>query len=100
MHIPSRIDDDGYLGLAKDALKKWVRAFTPEIIFWNWGYDGTVGAYGDIGLTPELHALLALEIKKVAEEICSGRLIVVLCGGSRRDLARLIIPSMIATLAD
>ena len=100
VHVSSRIDDDSYLGLAKDALKKWVRAFTPEIIFWNWGYDGTVGAYGDIGLTPELHALLALEIKKVAEEICSGRLIVVLCGGSRRDLVRLIIPSMIATLAD
>ena len=100
VHVPSRIDDDGYLALVKDALKKWVKAFTPEIIFWNWGYDGTVGEYGDIGLTPELHALLASEIKKMAEEICSGRLIVVLCGGSRRDLARLIIPSMIAILAD
>lgn len=100
VHVPSRIDDDGYLSLANDALNKWVRAFKPEIIFWNWGYDGTVGEYGDIGLTPELHPLLASEIKKMADEICSGRLIVVLCGGSRRDLARLIIPSMIATLAD
>jgi acetoin utilization deacetylase AcuC-like enzyme len=64
VHIPSRIDDDGYLGLAKDALKKWVRAFTPEIIFWNWGYDGTVRAYGDIGLTPELHACWPWRSKK------------------------------------
>jgi len=100
VHVPSRIDDDDYLALAKDALKKWVRPFIPEIIFWNWGYDGTVGEYGDIGLTPELHTLLASEIKKLAGEICSGRLIVVLCGGSRRDLARLTIPSIIATLAD
>jgi len=100
VHVPSKIDDDDYLARAKDALKKLVKAFTPEINFWNWGYDGTVGEYGDIGLTPELHTRLASETKKTAEEICSGRLIVVLCGGSRRDLARLIIPSMIATLAD
>ena len=64
VHVPSRIDDDGYFALARDALKKWVRAFTPEIIFWNWGYDGTVGEYGDIGLTHQLHVQLALEIKK------------------------------------
>ena len=100
VHVPSRIDDGGYLALVKDALKKWVRAFAPEIIFWNWGYDGTVGEYGDMGLTHQLHAQLAMEIKKTAEAICNGRLIVILCGGSRRDLARLIIPSIIAVLAD
>ena len=100
VHVPLRIDDGGYLALARDALKKWIRAFAPEIIFWNWGYDGTVGEYGDMGLTHQLHAQLALEIKKTAEAICNGRLIVILCGGSRRDLARLIIPSIIAVLAD
>ena len=70
----------------------------PEIVFWNWGYDGTVGEYGDMGLSPEVHLKLAAQIKHVAEETCSGRLIIVLCGGSRRDLARSLIPQVIKTL--
>ena len=73
--------------------------FLPEIIFWNWGYDGTTGEYGDIGLTPGLHLQMARGIKELAGEICNGRLIVVLCGGSRRDLASSLIPRILEILA-
>ncbi|MCJ7593417.1 MAG: hypothetical protein MUO52_01415, partial [Desulfobacterales bacterium] len=59
---------------------------------------GTAGEYGDMGLGPGLHRGLALEIRKMAEEVCKGRLIVVLCGGARRDLATLLIPMVIETL--
>jgi acetoin utilization deacetylase AcuC-like enzyme len=99
IHVPGRMTDDGYLSLAVDAFNKWVMPFCPEILFWNWGYDGTVGEYGDMGLSPELHGRLALEIRKTAEVVCGGRLIVVLCGGSRRDLATALIPKVIETLA-
>jgi acetoin utilization deacetylase AcuC-like enzyme len=54
IHVPPRVSDGEYLSLVKNALTRWVRPFQPEIIFWNWGYDGTAGEYGDIGLTPEL----------------------------------------------
>jgi len=36
----------------------------------------------------------------VADQVLKGRLIVVLCGGSRRDLARYLIPEIIAVLAE
>jgi hypothetical protein len=53
-----------------------------------------------MGLTPDIHVQLASEIRKVAETLCSGRLVVVLCGGSRRDLASLLIPRVIEGLVN
>lgn len=100
VHIPFRVGDSDYLTLAKEAFYRWVKSFQPEIIFWNWGYDGTRGEYGDMGFSTELHLLLAIEIKKVAHELCNDRLIVILCGGSRRDLALLLIPQIIGALTD
>ena len=100
IQVPPKVTDSDYLGLAAEVLQKWVCPFKPEIIFWNWGYDGTIGEYGDIGLTPEFHIKLAKEIKEVAQEVCEGRLIVVLCGGGRRDLASFLIPRIIRVLID
>ena len=67
IHIPFRTEDEEYLTIARNAIEGWIGAFRPEIIFWNWGYDGTKGEYGDMGLTPELHVKLASEIRRVAE---------------------------------
>ena len=99
VEIKWKIDDDRYAEIVKSGFIDRAVRFEPECIFWNWGYDGTQGDYGDIGLTPGCHARLARELKGAAEQLCRGRLIVVLCGGSRRDLARLIIPQVIETLA-
>lgn len=99
IHVPPRVGDDEYLDIAMNGFEKWLKVFDPEMIFWNWGYDGTIGEYGDIGLTPEFHPRLASEVKKAAEEVCNGRLITVLCGGSGRDLATLLIPGIIEVLA-
>lgn len=99
VYVPSRTNDDEYFELAQKTFKKWFSMFEPEIIFWNWGYDGTIGEYGDIGLTPGFHQRLALEIKKVAEEVCHGRLIIVLCGGSSRALVTFLIPRIIEVLS-
>jgi len=100
IHVPFRVKDSSYLAIAKDTFQEWVKVFEPEIIFWNWGYDGTIGEYGDIGLSPELHLQMAREIRKLADEVCSGRLIIILCGGSRRDYAKLLIPQIITILLD
>jgi acetoin utilization deacetylase AcuC-like enzyme len=98
IHVPTRMSDLEYLTIAKEAFQRWFKAFVPEIIFWNWGYDGTEGEYGDMGLTPALHLKLAMEIKELTLEVCNGRLIIILCGGSRRDLALFLIPQIIRTL--
>ena len=99
VRVPWRISDDDYLHLVRQSFVLLATAFQPQCIFWNWGYDGTQGDYGDIGITPHLHTRLAEELKKTADQLCSGRLIVVLCGGSRRDLAHYLIPRVIQVLA-
>jgi len=99
IHVPPQVSDHEYRFLVIDKVHKWVRPFRPEIIFWNWGYDGTGGEYGDMGLTPEVHLKVARDIKMTAGELCDGRLVVVLCGGSRRDYAKLLIPAIIKILA-
>jgi acetoin utilization deacetylase AcuC-like enzyme len=100
VQVPWRTSDGEYLRLVRNSFLPEAKAFKPQAIFWNWGYDGTQGDYGDMGLSLNLHAQLAREIKRVADQTCQGRLIVVLCGGSRRDLARQIIPQVIRALAD
>jgi acetoin utilization deacetylase AcuC-like enzyme len=98
IQVPHRVIDEEYLEIVRNNFF-WVRAFQPEILFWNWGYDGTQGDYGDIGLTPDFHILLAKELKGMADKICRGRFIVVLCGGSRRDLATSLIPKLIEVIS-
>ncbi len=100
IHIPARVKDADYIALARKAFQRWVKIFHPQIIFWNWGYDGTEGEYGDIGLSPTLQVQLANEIRELARQVCDSRLIVVLCGGRRRDLASYLIPRVIAVLAN
>ena len=98
--IPGRLDDDLYIAMIQEALIKRVTPFRPEIIFWNWGYDGTVGDYGDQGLTARAHFGVAEMIKETAMALCGGREIVILCGGSRRDYAAMLIPRVIDILSD
>jgi acetoin utilization deacetylase AcuC-like enzyme len=100
IQVPVSLKDEEYIRLVKESFLARVRIFRPEILFWNWGYDGTQGEYGDIGLTPEVHILLARELRKIADEVCKGRLVIVLCGGSQRDLAHYLIPKIIEVLAE
>lgn len=99
VQVPWRVSDEEYLGLVRHGFRARAKSFQPQAIFWNWGYDGTRGEYGDIGLSPQVHARIAHELKGIADEVCQGRLVVVLCGGSRRDLACRLIPQLIRVLA-
>jgi len=99
VQVPWRVGDEAYVRMVREGFLPRAKAFQPEAIFWNWGYDGTQGEYGDIGISPGCHVQLARELKEATDEVCRGRLIVVLCGGSRRDLARSLIPQVIRVLA-
>jgi acetoin utilization deacetylase AcuC-like enzyme len=94
------INDKDYLQKIKTELLPPVKHFKPELIFWEFGYDATQGEYGDRGLTKDCHLEIARIIKSAADTICHGRLITILCGGSRRDLAAYIIPKIIAHMAE
>ena len=73
--------------------------FKPEIIFWEFGYDATKGDYGSKGLSPDCHTRIARIVARAADGVCQGRAVAILCGGSRRDIARYCIPKIINCLA-
>ena len=98
--IPHHTSDDYYLQKMRQVFVPAVTAFHPELIFWELGYDATRGEYGDKGLTRDCHLEFARIIKATADNVCQGRLITILCGGSGRALARYIIPRVIAHLAE
>lgn len=98
--IGYRVTDDEYLRLVEAEFVPRARDFRPEMIFWEFGYDNTIGDYGDIGLTPEAHVRIARVVKGCADEVCDGRLVVILCGGAEPDTATYAIPRIIRVLAD
>ena len=96
--IPWHTSDKEYLQKVAHEFAPRAHRFQPEVIFWNWGYDGTQGEYGDIGLSPDCHHKLAKLLKGVAEETSEGRLVAILCGGSSQALATYAIPHIIRCL--
>jgi len=70
------------------------------MIFWEFGYDNTLGDYGDIGLSKEVHLHLLELIKDVAEKVCGGKLVVILCGGSSSETLDYCIPKMIGIMSE
>jgi len=98
--IPYKTEDETYLAIFSKELISRVTAFNPEIIFWEFGYDATQGEYGDKGITRDCHIRLAMIVKGVADHICNGRLITILCGGSSREIAACVIPRIIRCFAD
>jgi len=92
--------DQAYLEAAISAFAPRVRSFGPEILIWYFGFDGHRGDYGDLGLAAACYQGLVGLVLALAEEVCEGRLLVVLGGGSRTDLAMMLIPPLIARLAE
>ncbi len=97
--IPYPTTDEEYLAKVEKEFVPRALAFRPEYIFWEFGYDATRGEYGDKGITKDCHIKLAGAIKRVADEVCQGKLVVILCGGSGRAVAANTIPRIIGCLA-
>jgi len=98
--IPDHTLDEEYLAKMKQVFIPTAKAFMPEYIFWEYGYDATREEYGDKGISRDCHIRLAELIKATADEVCKGRLIAILCGGSTRNVAAYTIPRIIAILAE
>ncbi len=92
--------DAGYARAAIEGFAERARRFRPEFIFWYFGFDTHRGDYGDLGLTIDAYLPIARMMRQLSEEICDGRLEVVLGGGSRSDIARSVIPPVIAVLGE
>lgn len=100
VRVPHRTTDAEYLARMRAEFVPRVLEFKPEYIFWEYGYDATRGDYGDKGISLDAHIRFAEIIKESADKVCSGKLVAVLCGGSRRDIAAYTIPRIIATMGE
>lgn len=87
-----------YAKTAAQAFQQRVQDFGPEMLFWYFGFDTHQGDYGDLGLSVNAYIPIGQMMRRLAEEICFGRLEVVLGGGSRSDIARAVIPPIIEVL--
>jgi acetoin utilization deacetylase AcuC-like enzyme len=92
--------DEVYLEAAEAALAARAGTFCPDLLVWYFGFDGHRGDYGDLGLTAACYNGLVGLTLALSGQVCGGRLLVVLGGGSRADLASSLIPPIIARLAD
>jgi acetoin utilization deacetylase AcuC-like enzyme len=91
--------NDVYLDLVAGQFTPRARRFRPDAIIWYFGFDTHQGDYGDIGLTAPCYWGIAGRMLELAAEICGGRLLVVLGGGSSSRLATDLIPPIIGRLA-
>ena len=92
--------DAAYLAAVRAAFPSACRTFRPDLVVWYFGFDGHRGDYGDLGLTAACFLGLVDLMLAVAMGAAAGRLVVVLGGGSRTDLATALIPPIITRLAD
>ena len=97
--LGERSVNENYSDLVARHFPPRVRRFAPDLIFWYFGFDTHQGDYGDIGLTGPCYWDIALLVRDLADEICGGRLEVVLGGGSHTQLATRLIPPIIERLA-
>jgi len=88
-----------YFDLVKRNFPGRVAGFSPDFLFWYFGFDTHAGDYGDIGLTGPCYLHLAALMRDLAGKSCGGKLEVVLGGGSRTELASSLIPPVIERLA-
>jgi len=94
-----RSRNDVYVDLVGRHAAPRVRDFRPDLLFWYFGFDTHEGDYGDIGLTGPCYWKIADLMTGLSDEVCGGRLEVVLGGGSHRHLATSLIPPLIERLA-
>ena len=90
--------DEAYLELVRQAFPARAERFRPGLLVWYFGFDTHRGDYGDLGLTLAAYLGIADVMLETAGRVCGGKLLVVLGGGSRTDLATRLIPPIIAKL--
>ncbi len=96
----NRPTNDIYFERVSERFPARARDFRPDLIFWYFGFDTHQGDYGDIGLTGPCYRNIARRMRELAGEVCGGKLVVVLGGGSLTRLATSLIPSVIEQLSE
>ncbi len=92
--------DEAYLEQVRKHFMPRVKMFKPDMIFHILGHDTARGDYGDRGLSWDFFPQLVREVKELADEVCRGKYVVGLAGGSRFDIAEYISPRIVRVLGE
>lgn len=99
VNVGWRLSDDEYLRKVEVEFIGRAYAFEPDLILHFLGHDTCQGDYGDRGLSPSFYPRLVSLVKACADDICSGRYVIVTGGGARADVAEQVYTSAVEVLA-
>ncbi|MCP2519641.1 histone deacetylase [Candidatus Aminicenantes bacterium AC-708-M15] len=98
--LSSGKDDKDFLYIFQNILSPIAEQFKPEFIIVSCGFDICAGdPLGGMKVTSEGFGALALELKKIAEKFCQGRLLLVLEGGYSLDCLRKGVKEILKVLS-
>ncbi len=97
--FPSSSSDESFVEAVRRLVLPWARLCRPEIILWNMGHDAHALDYGGFNLSLRAFPAMTGILLQAADEMCSGRLVVLLSGGSEESVAKHAISGIIRKLA-
>jgi len=97
--FPSSSSDDTFVEAVRRLALPWARLIRPEMILWNMGHDAHALDYGGFNLSLRAFPSMTDILMQAAEEVCEGRLVVLLSGGSEVSVAKHAISGIVRKLA-
>ena len=98
--FPHGSSDEEEIGNVEREVPERIKEFKPELIFWLCGMDTHRDSYGTAALTEKCYPKLARIIKKSADEVCQGKLIVKTCCNAPPHATEYIVPRIVDCLAE
>ncbi|MFX1243872.1 MAG: hypothetical protein ACFE8F_02855 [Promethearchaeota archaeon] len=97
--FPGNCSDASFVDALKRLVPPLAKKNQAQVILWNMGHDAHALDYGGFQLSLNAFPAMTEILLTTAEEVCEGRLIVLLSGGSEVIVARHAISGIVRTLA-
>lgn len=97
--FPSSSGDESFVEAVRRLVPPLARRSQAQMILWNMGHDAHAQDYGGFNLSLRAFPAMTDILLQAAEKVCSGRLVVLLSGGSEVFVAQHAISSIIRKLA-
>ncbi|MFX1342267.1 MAG: hypothetical protein ACFFAL_06170 [Promethearchaeota archaeon] len=97
--FPSSCGDESFVDAVRRLVPPLARRSRAQMILWNMGHDAHAQDYGGFNLSLRAFPAMTDILLQAAAEVCSGRLVVLLSGGSEVFVAKHAISSIIRKLA-
>jgi acetoin utilization deacetylase AcuC-like enzyme len=92
--------DEEEIASVEREVPRMIEEFRPEMVYWLCGMDTHRDSYGTAELTEKAYPRLARIIKRTADEVCGGRLIVKTCCNAPPHAAAYALPRIVDCLAE